>query len=72
MQTLPRDADLVILFTDFLNHNAMKSYRNPAQVQGIPVIACRRSASGLMESVRRYLSVAEARKDSPQFRLEID
>jgi hypothetical protein len=57
MPALPRDTDLLILFTDFLNHNAMKSYRNQAQVQGIPVIACRRSTSCLVESVRRYLGL---------------
>lgn len=67
MPTLPRDTDLLILFTDFLNHNAMKSYRNQAQVQGIPVIACKRSASCLMESVRRYLSPAGQCKDCPKF-----
>jgi len=63
---LPRDTDLLILFTDFLNHNAMKSYRNQAQVQGIPVIACRRSASCLAESVRRYLGLTAKCADCPK------
>lgn len=58
MPSLPRDTELLILFTDFLNHNAMKSYRNQAQSQGIPVIACRRSASCLVESVQRFLGGA--------------
>jgi hypothetical protein len=72
MPTLPRDTDLLILFTDFLNHNAMKSYRNHAQVQGIPVIACRRSASCLMESVRRYLGAAGQCKDCPKFQSQAE
>jgi hypothetical protein len=55
--SLPRDTDLLILFTDFLNHNAMKSYKNQAQLQGIPVIACRRSASCLVQSVRRFMGI---------------
>lgn len=55
MPSLPRDTELLILFTDFLNHNAMKSYKNQAHIQGIPVIACRRSASCLVESIRRFL-----------------
>ncbi len=64
---LPRDTDLLILFTDFLNHNAMKSYRNQAQLQGIPVIACRRSASCLVESVRRYLGLKGQCEECPKF-----
>ena len=59
VSSLPRDTDLLILFTDFLNHNAMKCYRGQAQAQGIPVIACRRSASCLMQSVQRFLGVSE-------------
>ena len=59
LQALPRGTDLLILFTDFLNHNAMKCYRGQAQSQGIPVIACRRSASCLVQSVRRFLGGAD-------------
>ena len=64
---LPRGIDLLILFTDFLNHNAMKNYRHQALSQGIPVIACRRSASCLVESVQRYLDPLLACKDCPKF-----
>jgi len=60
VQSLPRGTDLLILFTDFLNHNAMKCYRGQAQAQGIPVIACRRSASCLVQSVRRFLGGPDA------------
>lgn len=59
VQSLPRGTDLLILFTDFLNHNAMKCYRGQAQAQGIPVIACRRSASCLMQSIKRFLGGAD-------------
>lgn len=72
MPALPRDTDLLILFTDFLNHNAMKNYRNQAQVQGISVIACRRSASCLVESVQRYLGLAGQCKDWPKFQVQAD
>jgi hypothetical protein len=72
LPTLPRDTDLLILFTDFLNHNAMKTYRNQAQIQGIPVIACRRSASCLAESVRRYLGLTGQCQDCPKFQFQID
>jgi len=56
---LPQNLDLLILFTDFLGHNVMKSYRNQAQAQGITVIACRRSASCLVQSLRRALGLGE-------------
>jgi hypothetical protein len=59
LQALPRDTDLLILFTDFLNHNAMKCYRGQAQAQGIPVIACKRSASCLVKSVSRFLGMGD-------------
>ena len=72
MPALPRDTDLLILFTDFLNHNVMKSYRNQAQVQGIPVIACKRSASCLVASVQRYFGLARGCKDCPEFRSRTD
>ena len=54
---LPKNTQLLILLTDFLNHNAMKSYRSQAQMQGIPVIACRRSSSCLMQAVKRFLGL---------------
>jgi len=51
---LPRGTQLLILFTDFLNHNAMRGFRRAAQEQGVPVLACRRSASCLVEALGRY------------------
>ncbi len=53
--TLPANIDLLILFTDFLNHNSMRGYRSRAQSQGIRVLACRRSASSLLIELRRIL-----------------
>lgn len=57
LAALPKNTQLLILLTDFLNHNAMKSYRSQAQVQGIPVIACRRSSSCLMQAIKRFLGL---------------
>jgi hypothetical protein len=51
---LPRGTQLLILFTDFLNHNAMKGFRRAAEDQGVPVLACRRSVSCLTEALGRY------------------
>lgn len=51
--TLPRGTELVILFTDFLNHNAMRAFRQAAVEDGVPVLACRRSGSALSEALSR-------------------
>jgi hypothetical protein len=50
---LPRGTQLLILFTDFLGHNVMKTFRQAAVDEGVPVVACRRSASCLMQCLER-------------------
>jgi hypothetical protein len=50
---LPKDTQLLILFTDFLGHNVMRTFRQAAQEEGVAVLACRRSASCLMQSLER-------------------
>ena len=60
LPVLPQNTQLLILFTDFLSHNVMRSYRSQAESQGIKVVACRRSASCLMQSLRRALGLGNA------------
>lgn len=55
LPALPRNLDLLILFTDFIGHNVMKSFRNRAQADGVRVVACRRSASALEAELSRCL-----------------
>lgn len=55
LPALPRNAQLLILFTDFLGHNVMKSFRAQAQEEGLRVVACRRSASCLESQLKRCL-----------------
>jgi len=50
---LPRGTELLILFTDFLGHNVMRAFREAALEKGVPVLACRRSASCLAQSLGR-------------------
>jgi hypothetical protein len=52
---LPKGTDLLILFTDFLNHNTMHAFRRAAHEQRIPVLACRRSTSCLSACLQRHL-----------------
>lgn len=44
---------LMVLFTDFLGHNVMRSYRQLAKDNGVPVIACRRSTVSLTLALDR-------------------
>ena len=44
---------LVILLTDFLGHNVMKTFRNAAQRGGIRVVACRRSVCSMQQALQQ-------------------
>jgi len=48
---LPSGTDLVILLTDFLGHNVMKTFRMAAQRAGIRVLACRRSVCSMQQAL---------------------
>lgn len=48
---LPSGIGLVILFTDFLGHNVMKSFREAARAQGLPVLCCRRSTCSVKQAL---------------------
>ncbi len=65
---LPKGTQLLILFTDFLSHNAMHAFREAAREAGVPVLACRRSASSLNQRLRELTAAkcAAARPGSPE------
>lgn len=48
---LPRGIAVVILFTDFLGHNVMKSFREAAAREGVRLVACRRSTCSLRQAL---------------------
>lgn len=48
---LPSKIDIVILFTDFLGHNVMQSFREAAQRERIEVVCCRRSGCALQQAL---------------------
>lgn len=66
LPALPKDIDLLILFTDFLGHNVMKSFRSQAQADGVRVVACRRSASCLAEELERCLAPVDTCESCPR------
>lgn len=48
---LPSGTELLILLTDFLGHNVMKTFRAAAQRSGIKVLICRRSVCSLKQAL---------------------
>jgi hypothetical protein len=50
---LPSGTELVILLTDFLGHNVMKSFRQAAQRSGAKVMACRRSVGAVQQALEQ-------------------
>ena len=48
---LPSGTELLILLTDFLGHNVMKTFRAAAQRAGIRVLACRRSVCSMKQAL---------------------
>ena len=48
---LPTGTQLVILLTDFLGHNVMKSFREAAQRSGVRIVCCRRSVCAIKQSL---------------------
>jgi len=50
---VPQGIDMVILFTDFLGHNVMRSFRDAARAQGLPVVCCRRSTCSLKQALEQ-------------------
>lgn len=50
--SLPSGTQLLILLTDFLGHNVMKSFRQAAQREGVQVLACRRSVCSMQQALQ--------------------
>lgn len=53
---LPSGTQMLILFTDFVGHNVMRRFRSLARERGIPMVACRRSLSCLIQSIAAVLN----------------
>ena len=50
---IPSGTQVVILLTDFLGHNVMKTFRNAAQKGGVQVVACRRSVCAMQQALEQ-------------------
>uniref|UniRef100_UPI00333EA818 DUF2325 domain-containing protein n=1 Tax=Castellaniella defragrans TaxID=75697 RepID=UPI00333EA818 len=65
---LPSGTDLVILLTDFLGHNVMKTFRTAAQRAGVQVMACRRSVCSVKQALDQcgYCETCSIRDEAPR------
>jgi len=50
---LPSGTELLILLTDFLGHNVMKTFRTAALRSGVRVLACRRSVCAMKQALQQ-------------------
>jgi hypothetical protein len=50
---IPSGTQVLILLTDFLGHNVMKTFRNAAQKGGVQVVACRRSVCSMQQALEQ-------------------
>ncbi|WP_028884098.1 DUF2325 domain-containing protein [Taylorella asinigenitalis] len=57
--SLPSGTDIVVLLTDFLGHNVMKSFRSVAEKQNIPIVACKRSVCSLQTALEQCPHLCE-------------
>src|SRR5699024_12653138 len=48
---LPSGTEVLILLTDFLGHNVMKSFRAAAKKAGVQVVACRSAVSSTQQAL---------------------
>ncbi len=63
---LPSGTQLLILLTDFLGHNVMKTFRAAAQRSGIRVLVCKRSVCSMKQALNQcgYCEACPAEKNS--------
>ena len=59
---LPSGTEMLILLTDFLGHNVMKTFRTAAQKSGIRVVACRRSVCSMQQALTQCGLCREGRE----------
>ena len=60
--SLPSGTEILILLTDFLGHNVMKTFRTAAQKNGIRVVACRRSVCSMQQALTQCGLCREGRE----------
>jgi hypothetical protein len=66
--SVPAGVEMVILFTDFLGHNVMQSFREAASRAGVSLVCCRRSVCALQQALDRHMTQGKCKdcQDCPK------
>jgi hypothetical protein len=51
--TIPSRTDMVLFFTDFLNHNAARALKHQLKKRDLPILYCRRAWSEIHQEMER-------------------
>jgi len=60
--TLPVQTKMILVFTDFINHNLAKHIKAQAKQQQLPVYFCKRSCSAITSSITALPSSVSAKE----------
>jgi hypothetical protein len=52
--TIPSRTDMVLFFTDFLNHNAAMALKRQLKKRDLPILYCRRAWSEIHQELERF------------------
>lgn len=54
---IPSDTDCVVMLTSFLNHNAMKHFKNEAKKRELPLVCCKHNVSCFYDEYKRIMGL---------------
>lgn len=46
---IPADTKMIVVFTDFVNHNLSVHIKHQAKVKNVPILFCKRSCSSIVK-----------------------
>ena len=61
-KVIPKKVSIILMLTNFLNHNAMKHYRSEAKAKGLPIVYATRHVECVRSEFIKTLSTLD--KDS--------
>ena len=54
---IPKNTDLIVMLTSFLNHNTMHKYKNEAKKRDIPFICAKRSVTCVYDEYVKVMGI---------------
>ncbi len=59
---IPKKVDLILALCDYLNHNTLKSLKNQAKKEGVPLIFSRRSLGNIIRAFEQWKTRSRCNK----------